>query len=49
MITATAFSIDLRVTMSRGLSLFFTASTSTRMLSAALSRFSSSSAAMVEE
>ena len=49
MITATAFSIELRVTMSRGLRFFFTASTSTSMLFAALSRFSSSSAAIVEE
>ena len=49
MITAIAFSMDLRVTMSRGRRFFSTASMSTRMLSAALSLFSSSSAAIVEE
>ena len=49
MITAMAFSMDFLVKMSRGRRFFFTASTSTRMLSAALSRFSSSSAAIVDE
>ncbi len=49
MITAIAFSMDLRVTMSRGFKSFRTASTRTSMLFAALSRFSSSSAAIVEE
>jgi hypothetical protein len=40
MIVATAFSIDLRVMMSRDLMPFFTASTSTRADSAAESTFS---------
>ncbi len=47
--TAIAFSIDLRVTMSRGLMPFRMASSSTSALFAALSFFSASSAAMVEE
>ena len=49
MISATAFSIDLRVTMSRGLRSFFTASISTRADSAAESVFSRSGLAIVEE
>src|SRR3990170_1335389 len=49
MTSATAFSIDLRVMMSRGLRFFFTASTSTRADSAALSAFSASGEAICEE
>src|SRR5574337_1332594 len=49
MMSATAFSIDLRVTMSRGLRSFLTASTSTRHDSAALSILSRSGFAIVEE
>ncbi len=47
--TAIAFSSDLRVMMSFGRRFACTAATSTCMLCAALSRFSASSAAMVEE
>ena len=49
MITATAFSIDLRVMMSRGFRSRRTASTSTRADSAALSTFSWSGFAIVDE
>jgi len=49
MMTATAFSIDLRVTMSRGLMSFFTASISTRADSCAELSFSSCGLAMVLE
>ncbi len=49
MITATAFSMDLRVTMSRVLSPFLTASTRTRALASVLATFSASSLAIVDE
>src|SRR3954471_21371762 len=49
MIRLTAFSIDLRVMMSRGLMSFLTASTSTRADSAAEPVFSSSGFAIVDE
>src|SRR4051794_37293249 len=49
MITATAFSIDLRVMMSRGFRSRLTASTSTRADSAAEPTFSSSGFAIVDE
>ncbi|MNL03536.1 hypothetical protein D3C87_1240760 [compost metagenome] len=49
MISVTAFSIDLRVMMSRGLMSFLIASTSTRADSAALSTFSWSGLAIVDE
>ena len=49
MITATAFSMDLRVTMSRGLMPLRMASTKTRADSLADSTFSSCTLAMVEE
>ncbi len=49
MITATAFSMASRVTISRGLRSAATASTSTRALSAVLTSFSSSTLAMVLE
>ena len=49
MITATAFSIDWRVTMSRGLRSFLIASISTRADSFAEFCFSSCGLAMVEE
>ena len=47
--SAIAFSIDLRVMMSRGLRSFLTASTSTRADSAAESAFSASGAAICDE
>src|SRR6185369_12534709 len=49
MISATAFSIDLRVMMSRGHKLFFIAATSTAADSAAESAFSASGEAICEE
>src|ERR1700760_4417473 len=49
MISATAFSIDFFVMMSRGFRSCFTASTSTRADSAAESTFSSSGLAIVDE
>src|SRR5689334_12358547 len=49
MITATAFSMDARVMMSRGLRSRLTASTSTRADCAAEPTFTSSGLAMVEE
>src|SRR5436305_1415046 len=49
MTSAIAFSIDLRVMMSRGLRSFFTASTSTRADSAAESAFAVSGAASCDE
>ena len=49
MITATAFSMDLRVTMSRGLMSLRIASSSTRADSRAEVTFSSCTLAMVEE
>ncbi len=49
MISATAFSIDLRVMIWRGNSWFLIASTSTRALSAVLFAFSSSGLAIVDE
>ena len=49
MITATAFSIALRVTMSRGLMSFLIASTSTLADSLAEFTFSSCGLAMVDE
>ena len=49
MITLTAFSMDFLVMMSRGRKLFLIASTKTRADSAALTTFSSSSLAIVDE
>ena len=49
MTSAIAFSIDLRVMMSRGLRSFLIASTSTRADSAAESAFSASGAAICDE
>ena len=48
-ITLTAFSMDFLVMMSRGRKLFLIASTKTRADSAALTTFSSSSLAIVDE